>query len=233
MRVAVTRPKERAGETIKLIENRGWEGVIVPSIEVVPRKKPAVNLRDYDWLALTSASGAAIMHRYYGSELKKVKIAVIGPKTAELLRKKGISVSLIPKEYKGESLADELIRKGIAGKRILIARASAGREVLVEKLKEHASVDEITLYDTKPPRSRQLENFSRMLARIDAIIFTSSQAAKNLLDFVSVENINKIRVCAIGPVTAETLRNAGVRVDAMPRKYTVEACLDALGKVLK
>lgn len=233
MKVAVTRPKERSGETVRLIESKGWAAVIVPSIEIVPRKKPDVNLSDYDWLVLTSASGADIMHRYYGSALKEIKIAVIGPKTAELLKKNGISISLIPKKYSGEDLADELIRKGIDGKRILVARAAIGREILIEKLKAHASVDEVALYDTRQPDSKELGNFSRMLERgeISAIIFTSSQAAKNLLESVNIESLRKVKVCAIGPVTAETLRDAGVRVDVMPDEYTVEACLDALERV--
>ncbi|MFQ6105938.1 MAG: uroporphyrinogen-III synthase, partial [Candidatus Hydrothermarchaeaceae archaeon] len=184
-----------------------------------------------------SASGAEIIHDYYGDELKKVKIAVIGPKTAEILRKRDIEVELVPREYKAESLAGELLAKGIKDKKILIARAAIGRKELVEMLEGEAKAEEVHLYDTKKPaEGGELKKFSIALrkGKIDAIIFTSSQAARNVLSMLGKNALllNNIKVCAIGPVTACTLEKAGIRVDATPDKYTVQSCLDALEKIM-
>jgi uroporphyrinogen III methyltransferase/synthase len=233
MRVAITRPRERSESTVRLVEERGWEAVIIPGVEIVPRKEEEVKaavggLARYDWLVLTSASGAEIMLRYFGEELKKTRIAVIGPKTKEVLEERGISVELTPKEYKGENLAEELISRGIGGSRILVARASIGREILIQELKKHAEVVEVALYDTEMPRDAVSPE---VLKDVDAIIFTSSQSVKNLYAAWG-ENLKKsiegVKVCAIGPITAETLRGLGIRVDIVPQKYTVEACLEAL-----
>lgn len=239
LRVAITRPKERSEDTVKLVAAHGWEALILPTVEIAPRSKKEIiaavgRLENYDWLVLTSASGAAIMHRHFGGELKKIKIAAIGKKTGDFLEAKGIKVSLVPKEYKAENLAEALIGAGVEDKKILVARASIGREVLVEELKKHARVIEAPLYDTVLPKStKEIKKFKNELknGRVDAIVFTSSQAAKNffkLIDKDSARKLSELKICAIGPITAQTLRELGVRVDVMPKEYTVEACLKGL-----
>jgi len=240
LRIAITRPRERSKDTIRLIEDRGWEALIIPSIEIIPRPKNEVkiaigSLESYDWLILTSASGASIMLDYFGDSLKKTKIAVIGPKTKELLEQKGIAVALMPTEYQVENLADELLKQDIKDKNLLIARASIGREVLIDKLKATANVTNIHLYDTKAPENTDtMQKLSQELEKkqIDAIIFTSSQATKNLLKEVDPEIILKsgAKICAIGPITAQTLEEYGIKVDTIPKEYTVKATLIALEK---
>lgn len=233
MRVAITRPKERAEDTIKLIKRRGWEAVVIPAVEIVPRDKKEIlsavgKVEDYDWLVLTSSTGVELMHKHFGGSLKKVKIAAIGAKTKEVLEKRGIKVDLIPKEYKAENLAEEMIKKGIEGSHILVARAAIGREVLVEELKRHARVTEVALYDTEMPKN---VSGVEALKGVDAVIFTSSQSVRNLHAAFGEKlkkTIKNAKICAIGPITAGTLKELGIRVDVMPEEYTVEACLEAL-----
>ena len=220
MRIAVTRPRERSKDTISLIEDRGWEAFIVPSIEIVPRHKDEVkdaidSLEKYDWLILTSASGAQIMLNYFANALKRIKIVAIEPKTKEMLEKNGIKVDLMPKEYTAENLADTMIKHGIDGTKILITRASIGREILVDKLKTRANVNNVHLYDTQVPENIEpMHELSSKLDKntIDAIIFTSSQATKNLLKYVKPKKIqkNRTKICAIGPITAKTLEENGI-----------------------
>lgn len=239
MKVAITRPKERSESTIREVEERGWEALIVPAIEIVPVdydtvKSQVGNLADYDWMVLTSAAGADIVYDIFGHELNNIKIGVIGPKTSLALEERGIKVDLIPREYKGENLADEMVEAGISGQKILVARASIGREVLVNELEKVALVKEVTLYDTDMPRDlgalREME-LAVAEKKIDAVIFTSSQTVKNIFSRAEknlAENLKNVKVCAIGPITKTTLEEFGVRVDIMPEEYTVKASLDAL-----
>jgi uroporphyrinogen III methyltransferase/synthase len=212
--------------------------MIVSAIEVVPRSKDEIiaevgDISGYDWLVLTSAFGAEIMHTLYGDELKMLRIAVIGPKTRDVLEKSGIKVDLIPDDYETEGLIGTLSKKA-RGKRVLIARAAIGREILIKELKKVADVVEVPLYDTVVPRDKSgMNEFSEELKRgeLDAVIFTSSQMAKNLFDYIGEDlrdYLRRVYVCAIGPQTALTLKEHGVRVDIVPRKYTVDACLDEL-----
>lgn len=238
MRVAITRPRERAEGTIELLRARGWEAVIVPTVEIKPREGALrdVDLRAYDWLILTSASGAEIAIEHFGEAIKGVKIACIGPKTAESLEKKGIRVTYMPEKYEAGALARGLLSLGVEGDKILVARAAIGRDVLVQELRKKAEVTEVPLYDTVMTTDTSgIEDFSRFLDKgsIDAIIFTSSQAAKNLLSSLSKAKLRKldgITVCAIGPITAAALREWGIGVDVMPAQYTVKACLDEIEK---
>lgn len=242
MYIAITRPKERSEDTVKLVEAQGWKALIVPTIEIVPMGREKIlaaigKLEGYDWLVLTSASGAAIMHEHFGDVLKKVSIAAIGKKTKEFLEAKGVNVSIVPKEYKAENLAEVLIKHGIENKKILVARASIGREVLIEELRKLAKVVVVPLYDTVLPKNTsEIKKFKTALknGKVDAIIFTSSQAAKNFFELIDknlAQKLSELKVCAIGPITAQTLREFGVRVDVMPEEYTVEACLRELKRL--
>ena len=238
--IAITRPYERSGETVKQIEERGHKAMIVPAVTIVPLSREGIaekigELPDYDWLVLSSASGADIMHRYFGEELKRIKIAVIGPKTAMFLEDRGIKVELIPEEYRAENLASEMAQAGIDGKKVLVARADIGREVLITELQKHADVTEVTVYNTIMPCDKTpMRDFLAALekGRITAAIFTSSQNVKNLFASLDRERLSgglkKVKVCAIGPITARTLEEHGVEVDVTPQEYTVEACLEAI-----
>jgi uroporphyrinogen-III synthase len=238
--IAVTRPLERSRETKEQIEGRGHKAMIVPAVSIVPVLREEIAqkvgvLSNYEWLVLSSASGADVMHRYFGDELKNLKIAVIGPKTASFLKDKGINVEIIPKEYKAENLASEMINAGIDGKKILVARADIGREVLIKELQKHADVTEVTIYRTimpcdKTPMREMLSALEN--GTLTAVIFTSSQNVRNLFASLDKERLigglKSTKVCAIGPITAKTLKEHGASVDIMPEEYTVEACLEAI-----
>jgi len=238
--IAITRPSERSGETVKQVEEMGWEAMIVPAVSIIPRSREEVaekigELSGYDWLVLTSVSGAEIMHRYFADELKKTKIAAIGPKTAEFLEERGIKVELIPEEYRAEKLAADMAKAGIDGKKVLVARAAIGREVLISELKRHAEVTEVPIYKTEMPDDKTpMRDFLVALekGKITAVVFTSSQNVKNMFAVLDEERLRnglkRVKVCAIGPITAKTLEEYGVEVDITPREYTVEACLEEI-----
>jgi uroporphyrinogen-III synthase len=223
-----------------LVEERGWEAIIVPGVEIVQRPTHEIiagvgDITDYHWVVITSAAGVDIMADLYGEELKSMKVAVVGSKTGEALEEKGIEVALVPHEFRAENLAGELKKKGIKGKRILVARASSGREVLVRELEKEAQVREVQLYDTVVPRDkRPMKEFYKELegGRIDAVIFTSGQTVKNFFSVLGdglAESLGRVKVCAIAPVTRKTLEKYGVKGVMMPEIYTIEACLDLLG----
>lgn len=234
--MAITRPKDKAEETVGLVKARGWEALIVPTVELRPREKAleGIDLEDYDWLVVTSSAGAVMALRHFKEKAKKVNIACIGPRTAAEVEKMGYRVAFTPTKYEASALAKELLERGAEGKRILVARASSGREVLIKVLKTRAKVREVFLYDTVMVRDKKgIEDFKRALRdkTVDAVIFTSSHAAKNLLselDEDSSDLINSLLVCAIGPITADTLKRSGIKVDIIPEEYTVKSCLEEL-----
>jgi uroporphyrinogen III methyltransferase/synthase len=63
---------------------------------------------------------------------------------------------------------------------------------------------------------------------IDLVAFTSSSTVTNFCEMVGAGAARGLKAAAIGPVTAETARAAGLEVVVQPRKYTVAALTDAI-----
>jgi uroporphyrinogen-III synthase len=236
VRVAITRQRERSAETEEIVRKRGWDPVIVPSIEIVPISiDPSILLSDFDWLVVTSASAVDILWKRFGDALKQINIAVVGPKTGSAFEKKGVLPKVVASESVGEGLARELIGR-VTGKKLLLARATRARKELLLMLNEKASVTEIAIYDTVPPTDKSgMKRFKEMLAlgEIDVILFTSSLAAEILLDFIGEAGRKRLKeklVCAIGPITARTLEEHGITPTCMPDEYTIDAALDEISK---
>ncbi|NOZ59033.1 MAG: uroporphyrinogen-III synthase [Euryarchaeota archaeon] len=238
MKVAITRPREKARETAELAASYGFEALIVSALELVPRSEEEVRratgrLEDYDWVVVTSAYGAELMCRYFGDELRRARIAVVGEKTEAALRRAGIRAALIPREFRSEGLV-EALREAGAGGRVLVARASAGREVLLRELEKFASVREVHLYDHALPRDRSSILALRealLRGEVAAVVFTSARTVENVFEVLGdglTELLNRVRVVAIAPGTRSALLKRGVEQVAMPERYTLEACLELL-----
>jgi uroporphyrinogen-III synthase len=238
LRVAVTRPKDRADETANLIKDQGWEPIIVGAVEIVTKPiDPNIKLDDFDWLVVTSATGADILLKHFADGLKRINIAVVGPKTGKVFEKKGIHPKIVSEVHVGEAMAQQLLVT-VSGKRVLVARAAAGRKELVEELEKVASVSEIQLYDSLPPSDnsdlRRLKKFLEN-KELDSIIFTSSLISKNILEFLGDDRnslLSGLTICAIGPITAATLEEYEIKVDCTPKVHTIEGALDEIKKGL-
>ena len=65
---------------------------------------------------------------------------------------------------------------------------------------------------------------------VDATTFTSSSTVNNLVRLLdgSIEPINRTVVACIGPVTAETARHRGIKVDVVAKRQTLEGLVDSL-----
>ena len=256
--IAITRPREQAEEAAKLIVQKGGKPYFVPTIDIkgpsdlsaIKNFINALSEEKVDYVILMSVNG--VQHLLEAAEtlgLKKqlkaclnaVATMAVGPKTAEAMEKNQIHVSLIPEKYTSDGIMQTLQEHCASGKTIYIPRTSQAPPELAQKLRQTGNrVTEIHVYESKLPRNKELnEKFLRDLSegRIDAIIFSSSLGAKNLVAMLK-ENIDtkkllnlintKTTVVAIGPTTAKTLTDMGLNVDVMPEKHLFEEALDAL-----
>jgi uroporphyrinogen III methyltransferase/synthase len=180
------------------------------------------------------SDGETNAHDALGGEAPRV--AAIGPATAAALREHGIQVDVIPEEY----IAEGLLRAigDVRGRRILLPRAALARDVLAETLRARgAMVDEIAAYRTIPgegiPRLIDLLH----VQALDAIAFTSSSTVRFLLaglaehgiaEHAALEWLAHPAIACIGPITAATAREAGLRVQIVAREYTVDGLVTAL-----
>lgn len=244
--IVVTRARAQAGELSRELEFLGAEVVEFPTIEIrepedFGQLDAAIReLDSFDWIVFTSANGvSAFVQRlaHHGLDLRAVprgaKLAAIGPATADALRATGLRVDVVPREYRAEALLEVLL-DGSAGGRVLIPRARVAREILPEKLRE-AGMEVVVppAYETVPSEEGKEGLRERLLSGgVDCVTFTASSTVESFVGAFGGEApglLSGTRVACIGPITAETARGHGIRVDAEATEYTIPGLVDAVG----
>jgi uroporphyrinogen III methyltransferase/synthase len=244
-RVLVTRPRHQAGAMVARLEELGAVASILPTVEIrapddwSPVDRALSQLERYQWLVFTSVNGVEALLtrlRHVGRDLRALgstRLAVIGPSTADALRRFHLEPDLMPSAFDSESLASALLPH-VAGQRVLLARADRGREVLRERLATAAEVEQIAVYsqvDAFDPKAEALESLRR--GEIDFITATSSNIARSLLRSLDEDTAQRIRSGAIGlvsisPITSAAIREMGFSVAAEARTFTAEGVVETL-----
>lgn len=246
-RILVPRAAAQARETAWAIRERSAEPVLSPAIAIHPApdverlRRAAREVGSYDWVLFTSSNG---VERFFdvldeleldGRAFSAARIAVIGPKTAAALRARGLRADVMAPEYVAESLVETLLdtRAERPLGRVLLARARVARDVLPERLRAAgAEVDVVAAYETHPvtgPEAARLAELAR--DAVDVVLLTSSSMVSSLVAALGAEAARlpeRVTVVCIGPVTAQTARDLGLRVDVTAERYTVDGALDAL-----
>jgi uroporphyrinogen III methyltransferase/synthase len=250
-RVVVTRSRAQAGELARDLERLGAGVHEFPTIEITPPEDFGpldAAIRDLDSFGLivfTSVNGVeAFLKRlqFHGLDLRAVprdaKVAAIGPATAERIEGGGLRVDVIPEEYRAEALIEALGTHPLAGERVLIPRAKVAREVLPEKLREAGAEVVVPPAYESVPSSEGKEELSLRLqsGEIDCVTFTASSTVENFVGAFGAEEaarlLERSRVACIGPITADTARKHGLRVDAQAKEYTIPGLIEAVTGLL-
>ncbi len=242
-RVVVTRAREQASELRDRLEQLGAEVLELPTIAIEPLDVVLPPLHDYEWLVLTSVNGvAALFDRGLASAgldaraLGGLKVAAIGPGTAAALAARGIRADLVPERFVAEALVDAFPRRAESTAesarrypKVLVARAEQARDALPEGLRTRGyDVDVLPLYRTVPaePDPAQLAAVQR--GDIDAVTFTSSSTVANFHHLVGRLPDPQPLVVSIGPVTSNTARERGLRVDVEASEHTIDGLVRTL-----
>ena len=242
-------------DTIRLVKEMGWNPLIVHTVELRPREQSEIFTElsqvltggPVDWLVLMSPNGANLLFdilRSHGNLLPSVlgdlQLLAVGPRTKDALARQGIRGVHLPDKFSSIGIGDFLRAQGLTGKRVLLARSSSADNSLGRELaKNGAIVETVNLYDSViPSDATSFQRFVDLVQRgdIQAILFTSSLSASNLFlmskNYVSVDELvprlRKIRVGAIGPVTARRLAELGVPPTMMPKTFIIDDALKEL-----
>jgi uroporphyrinogen III methyltransferase/synthase len=243
--IGITRPTGQSASAVARALALGAQPVLVPTIEILPPVDwtgvdAAIDrLGDYAWLIFTSANGVqSLMNRIWqiGRDVRRlgsIQIACIGPATADALAEYHLRPDFVPDAYRAEDLASGLVDR-TAGKRVLWARASRGRDVLPRELsRAGAVVDELIVYrnvNVEALPAELLQTFEQ--GRLDWIGLSSPSIAGNLSRLLSPaarDQLGKrVRVASISPVTSAAARDAGLSVNAEATTYTWDGIFDAI-----
>ena len=248
-RVLVTRTREQAGVLVARLAEAGAEVIECPAIRLAdppsfaPLDEALARVAGYDWIVLTSANGverliARLDHLGLDARaLHRARLAAIGPETARALARHHLRADLVPDDFRAEGLLDVLGAAGVAGQRFLLPRAAGARAILPERLRAAgAEVDEVVTYRSEMPEE-SVEILRRALdeAPLDVLTFTSSSTVTSftaLLDRADPTSgrarIAGAQVACIGPITAATAAEQGLRVDVVPARYTIPDMVEAL-----
>ncbi|OZM80388.1 bifunctional uroporphyrinogen-III C-methyltransferase/uroporphyrinogen-III synthase [Pseudonocardia sp. MH-G8] len=250
-RVLVPRTKDQAGAMSDRLGVHGASAEEVPTIAVEPPRSPTQMERAvkglvdgrYQWVVFTSTNAVrAVWEKFaeFGLDARAfsgVKIACVGAATAEKVRSFGINPELVPSVDEAQESSSE----GLLGifppyddvldpvDRVLLPRADIATETLAAGLRDRGwEIDDVTAYRTvraAPPPAPIREAIKT--GGFDAVCFTSSSTVRNLVGIAGKPHARTIVAC-IGPQTAETAREFGLRVDVQPTEARVPALVDAL-----
>lgn len=247
--VLVPRTKDQAGDMSDRLVSHGATPVEVPTIAVEPPRSPAQMERAvkglvdgrYQWVVFTSTNAVrAVWEKFseFGLDARAfsgVKIACVGQATADRVRAFGVTPELIPSgEQSSLGLLEEFPEYDDIFdpvNRVLLPRADIATETLAEGLRDRGwEIEDVTAYRTvraAPPPAQTREMIKS--GGFDAVCFTSSSTVRNLVGIAGKPHARTIVAC-IGPKTAETAVEFGLRVDVQPETAAIGPLVDALAE---
>jgi uroporphyrinogen III methyltransferase/synthase len=248
-RVLVPRTKLQAGSLVSRLAEHGAVAEVVPTISVEPPRTPhqmekavkGLVTGRYEWIGFTSVNAVrAVREKFeeFGLDARAfagLKVAAVGGVTAEALREWGINPDLVPEQDQSASglLAvwppyDEVLDPI---NRVFLPRADIATDTLVAGLQDGGwEVDDVTAYRTvraAPPPADVREAIKT--GQFDAVVFTSSSTVRNLVGIAGKPHATTVVAC-IGPATAKTAEEHGLRVDVLAPEPSSEALVQALAE---
>jgi uroporphyrinogen-III synthase len=201
--VILTRPAGRNEALAARLRQLGCRIVVCPLIRVETIETGPLDLSGYDWVVLTSTSGAKELRRRGVGAPRRV--AAIGRATAQAWG----AVDLVPSVSTQEGLLEELPRP--AG-RVLFAGAAGARKLLVDELE----ADFVALY-------RTVALVPAEPVRGDLAVLASPSAARSLARLGLT-----IPAVTIGPETTAAARGEGIDVVEEARSHDLDGLVAAV-----
>jgi len=246
-RVLVPRTQDRTDDLLDRLVRMGSIPVEVPTISVEPPRTPQQMERAvhglvsgrYEWIGFTSVNAVRAVREkleQYGLDARSfagLKVAAVGPETAQALVTFGVQPDLVPE---GDSSTQALLEEWPPYdslidpiNRVFLPRADIATETLAAGLTELGwEVEDVTAYRTvraAPPPAQTRESIKT--GGFDAVLFTSSSTVRNLVGIAGKPHATTVVAC-IGPQTAKTAEEHGLRVDVLAEEPTVIALAEAL-----
>jgi len=257
--IAITRSKDDAIEFIELAEKNNSRPLPLPTIELVSKGEKIVDefldsIKDYDpdYSVFMSSKAVKLLFDIAKkvNKLEKLQLAVantmvmsVGPKTSLALENEGIKVNYQPTLFSSVGVGEEFTKIHAVGKKVIVPRSGASTPFLKQLLnKIGIDVLEIHLYDVCAFRDTTQWNEFRELfsqGKVDGIVFTSASSVRGFFEIMTkdyeksklIEKLEKTQVIAIGPFTADELKNFKVK-NIVSEVHTVLGSFDTLKKTL-
>ena len=242
-RVLITRSRSQASRLRTLLEQAGANAVELPTIQIGPLKDFAeldatlAALQDFQWVIFTSANAVESVFERLELQGKDARalagttVGAIGPATAQALANRGITADFVPSRPVSDVVLKELSGRDWQGVSVLLPSADIGRDELEKGLTGMgAKVNRLAAYRNVPVEGVGGLAKQAFLDGVDIVTFTSSSTVRNLVEMLDGDRagLDSSFIACIGPVTAATARELGLRVDLEASEHTVEGLVEAL-----
>jgi uroporphyrinogen-III synthase len=196
-----------------------------------------LRLHEHDWVVFTSQNGVAAALdrlRALGRDARAfagTRICAIGPATARTLDERGLAADLVPETFTTAGVLDAMRAVGMGGKRVLLLRADIAPAALGDGLRDAgARVTSVTAYHTSAGTGTRADLEQLLADGLDFVTFTSSSTVRHVLDVLGGDTalLSGALVASIGPITSQTARAAGLRVDVEAQPHTIEGLVAAM-----
>jgi uroporphyrinogen-III synthase len=239
-RILVTRSRAQADDFAEKLRSAGFEPIYFPVIEIKPiennvaLERALSKLDCYEWIIFTSVNAVDVLFEQFPSLRWSdgIKVAAVGSKTADALKRRGVLADFVPQEYVPEAILAGL--GDLIGKWVLLPRAEIARKDLPESISEAGGVShEVTVYKTLPAQPDP-EGFAALRAGVDVITFTSPSTIQNFIALAQRNGLDPLRLpnnplCAcIGPITEQAAQESGLPNVVVAKEYTTDGLIAAL-----
>jgi uroporphyrinogen-III synthase/uroporphyrinogen III methyltransferase/synthase len=246
--VVVTRGKGGEDALAARLRDLGAAVRELPSVAFAPPADPApldAALRDlgrFDWAVFASATAVertVERARALGvapGALGALRLAAVGPATAERLARAVREPDVVPVEATGEAMAAALAAR-VRGKRVLVPRPAEGRPELLDGLARAGAVlTAVEAYRTLPVEPQALRPLADWIegGEVDAVAFASPSAVRAVVAGLGERagTLRRVLLAAIGPTTSAALREEGLEPGAQPPRYTAADLAEAIAAKL-
>ncbi|MDP7640517.1 MAG: uroporphyrinogen-III synthase [Candidatus Hydrogenedentes bacterium] len=245
-KIVVTRTRAQAGKLAEHLQAQGAQIIEFPTIEIRPPEEPLqlANLDGYDWVLFTSvnaveyfAQGLEAIARSI-REIEGASICAVGPATKKSIEALGLSVGLVPKKFRADSIAEAFQESGISanslrGKKMLLPCGDLAGDSLPDALRSlGAEVAEPVVYRNVKPDISPADIRILIESHPDWVVFTSASTARNFSGILGRHNLAElgqdIRYASIGPMATEAARDAGIDVAVEATRHDVPGLVEAI-----
>ena len=257
--IAITRSREDSSEFIDLATKNNAKPLPLPTIELVSKGEKivdefldSVKQYDPDYSVFMSSKAVKLLFDVSRqvSKFEKLQLAVantivmaVGPKTKDALENEGIKVAYMPHTFSSVGVGELFTKLHAVGKKVIVPRSGESTPFLKKLLnKIGIDVKEIHLYDVCAFRdTTQWNEFRELFSQnqIDGIVFTSASSVRGFFEIMTkdydenslLEKLQKSSIVAIGPFTADELKNFKVK-NTVSEVHTVLGSFDTIKETL-
>lgn len=245
-RIVITRAAAQSESLARELSERGAIPMVLPLVsfaepeDCAPLDEAMEKIEQFDWMILTSAQAVrAVMGRCADLQLSlvragsRLRVACVGPVTAEAARKVNLPVEYVATSHSGVALANELGSR-LQGARVLLPRSDRANPDLPAALGHHgAQLTEVVAYRTQRPAEMDRDGWKRIAdGEADAILFFSPSAVQHFAELFGAGKLSSLQdrlaITAVGPVTADALREAHVVHATVAADTTAASVVEAL-----